>query len=248
MFRSGIDPNFAVLSFRAPTLSATNINGNTFGTFFLHKFTTSVWDLDHVFLGGHTQIIRDTNTSTVSPYINFRTFLNGTYDGGNYSWGSAGTAEVGYAAVNKNDTYDKSQQYIEAFYNCNTHPYDNDGANYSYSGGNIFPYYRNQSNLPEKNGLVNTSHPACGTEVGSVADSNAVIKGLPINALMMPVPYYLPDDFVMIQFYYGSVNANIQQGDTITISPTEIYTVIAGSYNMTADNVTRGILFCGRKV
>ena len=248
VFRSGIDPNFAVLSFRAPTLSATNINGNTFGTFFLHKFTTSVWDLDHVFLGGHTQIIRDTNTSTVSPYINFRTFLNGTYDGGNYSWGSAGTAEVGYAAVNKNDTYDKSQQYIEAFYNCNTHPYDNDGANYSYSGGNIFPYYRNQSNLPEKNGLVNTSHPACGTEVGSVADSNAVIKGLPINALMMPVPYYLPDDFVMIQFYYGSVNANIQQGDTITISPTEIYTVIAGSYNMTADNVTRGILFCGRKV
>ena len=40
-----------------PTLSATNINGNTFGTFFLHKFTTSVWDLDHVFLGGHTQIL-----------------------------------------------------------------------------------------------------------------------------------------------------------------------------------------------
>ena len=84
--------------------------------------------------------------------------------------------------------------------------------------------------------------------VGSVADSNAVMKGLPINALMMPVPYYLPDDFVMIQFYYGSVNANIQQGDTVTISPSEIYTVIAGSYNMTTDNVTRGVLFCGRKV
>ena len=87
-----------------------------------------------------------------------------------------------------------------------------------------------------------------GTEVGSVADSNAVIKGLPINASMMPVPYYLPDDFVMIQFYYGSVNANIQQGDTVTVSPSEIYTVIAGSYNMTTDNVTRGVLFCGRKV
>ena len=27
--------------------------------------------------------------------------------------GSAGTAEVGYAAVNIDDTYDKSQQYIE---------------------------------------------------------------------------------------------------------------------------------------
>ena len=81
MFRSGIDPNFAVLSFRAPTLSATSINGNTFGTFFLHKFTTSVWDLDHVFLGGHTQILRERSTTTNEPYINFRTFLNGTYDG-----------------------------------------------------------------------------------------------------------------------------------------------------------------------
>ena len=49
VFRSGIDPNFAVLSFELPTLSATSINGNTFGTFFLHKFTTSVWDLDHLF-------------------------------------------------------------------------------------------------------------------------------------------------------------------------------------------------------
>ena len=66
VFRSGIDPNFAVLSFSS-TLSATNINGNTFGTFFLHKFTTS-WDLDHVFYG-HTQIIRDTNTTFVTPIL-----------------------------------------------------------------------------------------------------------------------------------------------------------------------------------
>ena len=247
VFRSGIDPNFAVLSFRAPTLSATNINGNTFGTFFLHKFTTSVWDLDNLFLGGHTQILRETNTSSNEPYINFRTFLNGTYDGGNYSWGAAGGAEYGYAKVNVSTQYDRATQYLETVYNCVTHPYDSDGALWSYNQAAIFPYYRNQSNLPEKNGLVNATN-ASGTQLGSVADSNAVIKGLPICAVMMPQPYYLPDDFVMIQFYYGSVNANIQQGDTITISPTEIYTVIAGSYNMTADNVTRGVLFCGRKV
>ena len=246
VFRSGIDPNFAVLSFRAPTLSATNINGNTFGTFFLHKFTTNVWDLDNVFLGGHTQILRETNTSSNEPYINFRTFLNGTYDGGNYSYGAAAGAEVGYCKVNTATQYDKTTQYLETVYNCATHPYDSDGALWSYNAAAIFPYYRNQSNLPEKNGRV-TTEPN-GTAVGSVADSNAVIKGLPICACMMPVPYYLPDDFVMIQFYYGSVNANIQQGDTITISPTEIYTVIAGSYNMTTDNVTRGVLFCGRKV
>ena len=247
VFRSGIDPNFAVLSFRAPTLSATNINGNTFGTFFLHKFTTSVWDLDNLFLGGHTQILRETNTSSNEPYINFRTFLNGTYDGGNYSYGAAGCAEYGYAKMNLGNQYDKATQYLETVYNCGTHPYDSDGALWSYTAAAIFPYYRNDANLPEKSGRISTTEKN-GTSVGSVVDSNAVIKGLPVCACMMPVPYYLPDDFVMIQFYYGSVNANIQQGDTVTISPTEIYTVIAGSYNMTADNVTRGVLFCGRKV
>ena len=54
----------------------------------------------------------------VTIHINFRTFLNGTYDGGNYSWGSAGTAEVGYNKSNKNDNMIKRQQYVETYYNC----------------------------------------------------------------------------------------------------------------------------------
>jgi hypothetical protein len=69
---------------------------------------------------------------------------------------------------------------------------------------------------------------------------------LPISGCLLPIPYYLPDDFVLIQFYYNAANANIQQGDTITISPSEVYTVITGSYNQTT--VTRGILFCARTV
>jgi len=245
VFRSGIDPNFAVFSYRAPTLSATNINDNTYGTFFLHKFTSNLWDLDNVFLGGHTQIIREESTTTSNPNITFRTFLHGTYDGGNYSWASMGSAESGYAKINKNDTYDRQTRFLETYYNSAVHPYNEEGSNFSYKGSNAFAYYRNESNLPQKNGNAIATYDG---SVGVAEDSNAVLKGLPLQVAMMPVPYYLPDDFVMIQFYYGSVNANIQQGDTVTVSPTEIYTVIAGSYNMSTDNVTRGVLFCGRKV
>ena len=63
---------------------------------------------------------------------------------------------------------------------------------------------------------------------------------------MIPVPYYLPDDFVLIDFRYEAPSANIQQGDTITVSGGEVYTVIQGSYNQTT--TTRGVLFCARTV
>jgi hypothetical protein len=65
---------------------------------------------------------------------------------------------------------------------------------------------------------------------------------------MIPCPYYLPDDFVLIDFDYSVSAANIQQGDTITISGSEVYTVIMGSYNQTTNSRTRGILFCARTV
>ena len=73
---------------------------------------------------------------------------------------------------------------------------------------------------------------------------NAVIKGLPLSIKMAPVPYYLPNDFAMIDFDVATPSANIQQGDTITVGNQEIYTIITGSYNQT--DRTRGILFCAR--
>jgi hypothetical protein len=54
-----------------------------------------------------------------------------------------------------------------------------------------------------------------------------VFKNIPINPYYAPVPYYLPNDFVMAEIPYG--NANV--GDTITISESEIYTIIQSSTN-----------------
>ena len=73
---------------------------------------------------------------------------------------------------------------------------------------------------------------------------NAVIKGIPLSSQLIPCPYYLPDDFVLINFDHASPGQNIQQNDTVTISGSEIYTVIDGAYNQ--DTRTRGILLAAR--
>ena len=64
--------------------------------------------------------------------------------------------------------------------------------------------------------------------------------------MMVPSPYNMPEDFGLIDFAYDAPSVNIQQGDTITIDGTEVWTVIQGCYNQTT--TTRGLLFCGRKV
>ena len=101
-------------------------------------------------------------------------------------------------------------------------------------------YYRDNTSVKSTGGYSNQN------SVSSNANFNAVIKGLALNGNLIPVPYYIPDDFVLIDFDYASPSANIQQGDTITISGSEVYTVITGSYNQTTR--TRGILFCARTV
>ena len=58
VFRSGLDPNFAVLSFRHPEKSATKIGDNTYATFIIHNYTNDIFDNDYVYLGSITEIAK----------------------------------------------------------------------------------------------------------------------------------------------------------------------------------------------
>jgi len=219
VYRSGIDPKFAVFSYKQPTLSSTVLSGNSYATFILHNFTTPVFNLDEVFLGGLTEIQingGDTGTPVISFVSRCITYYASSYRAGK-------SAEWGY---------------------LNSGLYQN---NYNYK---VTTYYSNSFN--NSHGVTNqpsiylrNSSRRFG-DMTSASDYNAVIKGIPINASFVPCPYYLPDDFVLIDFDYGSPLANIQQGDTVTISGSEVYTVITGSYNQ--NTRTRGILFCARTV
>lgn len=226
IFRSSVDPNFAVFSYRQPNLSSTILSDNTFSTFFFHNFTTNIWNLDELFLGGLTHIIPTTG-NTGSPLINFRSWVGGNifYTGSNY-YASVRCGEFGY--VQSDSVSGRSVDgvtYLETNYESNAYPQNKNSYNPR--------IYRRDNNLD-------------GAPVGSNSNFNAVIKGIPLNSMMVPCPYYIPDDFVLIDFDYATPSANIQQGDTITISGSEVYTVITGAYNQTTR--TRGILFCARTV
>lgn len=222
VYRSSIDSNFAVFSYKHPDLSSTHLTSNSYDTFILHNFTSNLWDYDNVFLGGVTMI--DAEQST--PRLVFRTYpsvINATY----YQMVDR-SAESGYYLSADSSHYlgnSNSRNEIETMYYPTTYGQTNTNDQ-SY----LRAYIRN--NQQDFSGI------------GGNADYNAVIKGIPLSAMMIPCPYYLPDDFVLINFDYGSPSANIQQGDTVTISGSEVYTVITGVYDQTSR--TRGILFCAR--
>jgi hypothetical protein len=234
IYRSSIDTNFAVLSYKQPTLSSTKLRDNTFLTFIIHNFTSTLWDYDDVFLSGLTAIIPSANDDT--PYLEFATWCGGCMDHLSERYVSKRAAEAGYInIVNATGSVPSDAQKSTRYYS-NSYP---QFSNYNYSS----IYLRNNATTSFRGG-----GGTGGTTdyLPSSSNFNSVIKGIPINTNLIPCPYYLPDDFVLIDFDYPTESANIQQGDTITISGSEVYTVIQGSYNQT--DRTRGILFCARKV
>ena len=78
VFRSSLDPNFAVLSFRHPEKSATKIGDNTYATFIIHNYTNDIWDNDYVYLGSITEIAKTTN-QTYTNFDNVTTLGGSTY-------------------------------------------------------------------------------------------------------------------------------------------------------------------------
>lgn len=230
VYRSGIDPNFAVFSFFKPTVSSTSHSTTTASTFFFSNYTTNVWDLDHLYLSG-TTIINGNGGNATDPKIWFTSYLEGVHEGTAYP--AKRSAEFGYDEY-ESDTYGNT--YVQDTYEARTY-------SHTIAADSVNIYYRpGGTDTRTTGGYVNTGPDKLDT--GS--DFNAVIKGIPLSTKMIPCPYYLPDDFVIIQFDYNQTNANIQQGDTITISGSEIYKIIEASYNQTTR--TRGILFCARIV
>ena len=84
-------------------------------------------------------------------------------------------------------------------------------------------------------------------------DYHKPIKGLPINNQLIPCPYYMPDDFVMIQAEVTPGATLFRTGDTITVSGTEIYEIIIAdnTVNQTgldkiSNNTANGMIFAAR--
>ena len=252
IYRSAIDTNFAVISFAQPGITAAQLSTNSFCTFFIHKYSSTLWDLDNVFLEGITQIVGETGNASY-PAVRFTSWIGGNATGGDYSSGQKRAwraAEAGYMIPG---SYGQKEYQLTSRYTSTTYynQYNNTvESSTSASSSNVRIYNRNSSDINQTVKLgtaINyTSDAESNQSVTSSANYNAVIKGIPLSTVMVPSPYYLPDDFVLIDFSSATDQQIIQQGDTVTVSGGEVYTVITGSYNQTTR--TRGVLFCARKV
>ena len=230
VFRSGIDNNFAVFSFKHPDKSSSSIDDNTYGTFFLHKFTHSLLNFDELSLGTMSYfdpVYRDMSNAHHEMHTSFGNSVSqDDWLGRQFMMG-----------WNTGSQYYIMNTFLRDYIHATTYPTSRGNTERRH-------YYRNNDNSEHNNFRGDLGLTDYTNKSPDVLNHNAVIKGLPLSSHMVPCPFYLPDDFVLIQFDHASPGQNIQQYDTVTISGSEVYTVIDGAYNQT--NRTRGILFCAR--
>ena len=231
IFRSALDTDFAIFSFRQPDLASNNIDGNTFCTFFLHKFTHSLFNFDEMYLGSMTYIDPDRRYMTDAHFYMDTTFGQSVSTQGNWTGRSC------LAGWQTGSTEFYCDRYVTDDIGANTHnrEFSTYHRRHYYRSNNKDSTYRGDGDLSD---YTNRSP--------DTLNYNAVIKGIPLTSQFVPCPFYLPDDFVLIQFDNAQPGQNIQQYDTITISGSEVYSVIDGAYNQTTR--TRGILLCARTV
>lgn len=248
IYRSGIDPTFAVLSYNQPSISGT-INDSTFSTFIVHNFTSNLYNLDEVFSAGVTLIVPSTSINQSggnSAKIGFRTLIIGNkfFNETNLS---SRAAEMGWSQVSSEGT---SSGIAAQNYNISSSQtnYTNNNESGMGSASDIVntsaTIFSRTGGIKDK-GLLTSSDNSYGNRY-PITSYSSVIKGIPINGNLIPCPYYMPDDFVLIDFKLTASGQDLKQGDTITISGSEVYTVITGSYNKFGE--TAGILFCARTV
>ena len=231
MFRSGLDSNFAIFSFKHPDKSSSSIDDNTYSTFFMHKYTSSLFNLDELYQGSMTYL-KPTYRNMTNAYMDWYTTLGNT--GTTYGQYQGRATLSGYQTGSNISNTDQEvrDRIASSTYNRELssyerrHLYRNNNLDASWRGDTYS--YDDTRNMVQPNSL----------------NYNAVIKGIPLSSQFVPCPYYLPDDFVLINFDHASPDQNIQQYDTITISGSEVYSVIDGVYNQ--DTRTRGILLCAR--
>lgn len=247
IYRSGVDPSFAVLSYNQPTVSGT-LSDSTFSTFIIHNFNSNLWNLDEVFSAGVTFIdpLPSVNSNSGdTAVLSFKTVLVGNnVTVGDY-YLSSRTAEAGWSQMYSTNLYGlKIQNYTVASTSTNYTASTGSGLSSLYAQNNTEATIYTRTGGLKDRGILDS-----GITYGnrySIASYNSVIKGIPINGNLIPCPYYMPDDFVLIDFKLTASGQDIKQGDTVTISGSEVYTVITGSYNKY--NETAGILFCARTV
>lgn len=239
------DTNFAIIQFTQTVNEAVE----TYGTFFLHKgpnYGSGIWDLNNVYMGGLTQIFPSGDTSGEEISFRIHGQLYTGYYGNLESNQADDRAKIREALFGyERDTYLLGRDGTNIIYQNNIYADNIENPGVRRNPANVIYYRKAQSD-----GIV--SQPGA-YQYDSSSDYYRVIKGLPLCSSWIPQPYYLPDDFTLIQFAFGPGETHMRTGDTITISPSEKYEIVNSSYNLNVGvpgigSATKGIAFCARIV
>ena len=226
------DTNFAIIQFCSVINEVVNVN-STISLCVGDGYGSGTFDLDDVFLGGIVEYM------TSDDDFKIRTWLPGYSRSGNYgsvtgiceepptSYSMARSAFWGYMRGNT------ANNYFEDVYTQNIYRSDSDETSV---------YYRN-----------NTYDKYNGIGIGSNADYFKPIKTIPLSQKMIPCPYYLPDDFALLQVSTTPGLISFRPGDTVTVSSSEVYTIVVASFlsqqtglDGISNNTTTGTLLLAR--
>lgn len=227
------DTNFAIIQF------AQVINGiiQPYATLNLAKgsaFGAGVYDLDYVFQDAVIQIKSNFTRTIAFEYGDTGyEYYRDMQEPGNLANGLSKCRAATYGYLRDTDQSNGVRQTTRFTCNIDT---SNDMNN------EVITYYRN-----------NTYDNYNGNSIDSSANYYKPIKGLPISNKLLPCPYYMPDDFVLLQVATTPGLVAFRVGDTVTVSGSEVYEIIEASYQSQQnglDNVnnnsTIGMLFMAR--
>ena len=202
------DSNFAIIQF------TQNISGAVipFGTFTIHKgqlFGSNIWDLDHVYIGSFTTYTTDTRSVSFKYQIpGYYSYYDGPAEEPTTQYSKARDASYGYLRDSDSTNIYAAEMETKFESNIDTRNADNGSSNVT--------YYRNST---------------YDGDVSSSADYYKPIKGIPICNSFIPCPYYLPDDFVLLQFSTIPGLTEFRPGDTVTVSASEVYEIVLAGYS-----------------
>jgi len=245
------DDNFAVIQF----IQTIESQDTPFFTFSLNKgqnFGASIWDLDEVWNGsyayystsdmdsGSTGSQRQNWVDTRYTTPGYHSSNQGPHKEPPNNQSLAREANYGYLR-NPDGQYVATTRYVSNIDAYNSNSYDQ-----------VYTYFR--SSAYDKYSFSDTWEYNYANRLNSVGVGyHKPIKGLPINNSLVPCPFYMPDDYVMIQAEITPGATVFRPGDLITVSTSEEYTIIiADNYtNQTgldgiANNTANGMIFAAR--
>ncbi len=247
------DTEFAIIQFT----QTVNTEVKTYATLALHAgphFGANIYDLDDQWTGTYTEW----KTST-SQGMSADRWVDSYYNWPGYASGSTGPGEepLEYESKAREGSYgwmrnpSSSDTDIRTRYECNI-----DSSN-SGETNQVITYFRDSTydkyNQQDNNLSYVRALKDALVGMPSTSDYYKPIKGLPICNQLAPCPYYIPDDFVMLQVHVSPGQTEFRTGDQIDISSSEKYKVIIGDNQKDqtgidgiAGNSAIGTLFCAR--